>query len=128
MNLNQQIIKIGKYLYKHLDGAIRQKSSGNTYDVNFLVLYQLPRLMQVPGRQAEGYNDMHEMILNINLTTYANKIRMNVTEISPNEKTLGHIVIDDEDMLSDLASLRKYALNRIHRWLYKEYEAYEFLF
>ena len=96
LEASQIVNKLGKYLNRNIDGTYKFRIGGNQYDLYFMVLYQLPREMQVPGRQAEGYNDMHEMHLNLNITTYQNKIRVNIIEISPEERTIGFDVYPPE--------------------------------
>lgn len=123
----QMVNKLGKYLYKNIDGRLSYKTSSNTCDVVIMVLYQLPRLQQIPGKQKEGYNDMHEMHIDINLTTYANKIRVNLIEISPDEKTLGCLIWGPEQ-LQDLEKSKLKILSKVQKCLIKEYKDYDFIF
>lgn len=85
LQAGQIINQVGKYLYNHIDSALRYKKSGNTFDVWFVVYHQ-----------KIGTPDLLEMGINLNLTTYANKIRMNITEVSPMEKTLGQRIYEVE--------------------------------
>lgn len=85
MNANQQVNRLGKYLYKYLDSAFKYTTSSNTCDVYFLLLYQIP-----------GQLDVQEMNIDISITTYQNKIRVNVIEISPEERTIGYSCYDPE--------------------------------
>ena len=80
----QAVNIIGKYLFKHIDGAYSFKKGANTYDVYFTILYQLKE-----DYRTDKDHDMHEMNINISITTYSDKLRMNIIEISPREKTLG---------------------------------------
>lgn len=118
--------RIGKYLYKNLDGAIRFNTSSNTFDVYTLVLYQLPRLQQIPGK-GEKYNGMHEMVLNLSITTYQNKIRVNIIEVSPNAKTIGFDVYDPE-IVANLEQAKALILHKVRRRIQREYKEYNFLF
>lgn len=126
LQAGQQVNRVGKYLYKHIDGAFKIEYSVNTCDVYMLVLYQIPRLNRIPGRGPE-YNGMHEMTLNLNITTYQNKLRVNMIEVSPNEKTLGHKVYAPEKLMN-LQEAQHFILNDVIKYLQKEYAEYDFLF
>lgn len=117
--------KIGKYLYKNLDGAFKFTTTSNMCDVWVTLLYQLPYLQQVPGRGKE-YNDVHEMVLDINITTYQNKIRVNVLEVTPENKTLGHDVFPPENLVN-LSSAKKQIFERVMYRVCRAYKDYNFL-
>ena len=70
---------------------------------------------------------MHEMHINISLTTYQNKIRVNVTEISPEEWTFGYILIPPEK-LKNLDDSRKLIYDKVIQKLKKHDEDYNFLY
>lgn len=121
----QQVNKIGQYLYKHIDGAFDMKKSGNMCDVYFMILYQIPKLQRRFGHPED--REMHEMHINLNITTYQNKIRVNVIEISPEEKTLGCYVFSPE-VMDDLENAKKLILDKVVKRVSKVYEDYDFLF
>lgn len=123
---NLQINKVGKYLYENIDGAFKYKTSSNTCDVYFTLLYQLPYWDRIPGKGSD-YNDVHEMTININMTTYQNKIRVNIIEVTPEERTLGSFVLKPEQ-LEDLSITKKLILDRIRNRVEKVYEDYDFLY
>jgi len=123
---NQIIPKVAKYLYKSIDSAYDLKTSVNTADVFISVLYQLPVYIGVSKTRSYD-SDVNEMKLNINLTTYAKKIRMNIIEISPEEKTLGFDTFNPED-LEDVVEARKKIMNKIKKRISKEFADYEFIF
>lgn len=127
ISTNQLVNKVGQYLYKNIDGSIKAVRSSNTYDIYTLVYYQLDRLDQVPGRENEGYNDMHEMMLNISLTTFQNKIRVNIHEVSPDEYTFGYFTVPPEK-LEDLQDAKKLIYAKVCKLISKHYEDYNFLF
>lgn len=81
LQAGQQVNRIGKYLYKHIDGAYNMVKSPNMVDIYFIVLYQLKEDLRT-----EDDHDMHEMSINLNVTTYSNKVRINIIEVSPKEK------------------------------------------
>lgn len=124
---SQLVNKVGQYLYKNIDSAYKGVRSTNTYDVYFFVLYQIPFERRIPGKRKEGYNDMHEMHINISLTTYQNKIRTNVTEISPEEWTFGYILVPPEK-LKHLEDARTLIYNKVIEKLKKHYKDYDFIF
>lgn len=122
INLTQQVNRIGRYLYNHIDSAYRYKASSNTSDVYITVMYQLPVV-----RRPIGDQEVHEMHIIISVTTYADKIRVNLIEISPDEVTLGHMAIP-QDMVDNLDDLKKYILARIQKLLNKRYANYDFIY
>lgn len=124
----QLVNRVGKYLYKHLDGAFKFKISGNTYDVWMTVLYQIPpRLVKIYKLDNPKYLDVNEMTLNLNITTYQNKIRVNVIEVTPEEKTIGFDVFPPEK-LQDLRQAYELIYNKVVKRVSKEFEDFEFLF
>ena len=122
----QIVNRVGAYLYKHLDGAFKYNKSGNTFDIYTTVLYQIPYLQRIPGRGRE-YNDVHEMTLLITLTTYSNKVRVNVIEETPERKTLGFDVYD-ADKLQNTEAAAKLIYDRVQRRIIREFKDYDFLF
>ena len=127
ISTNKLVNIVGQYLYRHIDGAYKSVKSSNTYDVYMKVYYQLPRGQQVPGRESEGYNDMHEMTINISLTTYQNKIRVNIHEVTPEEWTFGYILVTPEK-LQDVQNSKKLIYDKVCSKIAKHYDGYNFLF
>jgi len=126
LQAGQQVNRVGKYLYKNLDGAFKIEFSPNTCDVYVTLLYQIPYLERIPGKGKE-YNDVHEMTLNLNITTYQNKVRVNVLETDENERTLGHNVYEP-DRLKNLEEARALIFNNVVKKVSKAYEEYDFIF
>jgi len=127
VSTNQLVNKVGQYIYKNLDGSVKSVRSSNTYDIYTNVYYQLDRLDQVPGRQSEGYNDMHEMLINISLTTYQNKIRVNIHEVTPEEYTFGYFVVPPEK-LNDVKYAKDLIYSKVCKLIAKHYDDYNFIF
>lgn len=123
---NQKVKQIGKYLYNHIDGAFKYRSSSNVYDVYLTLLYQIPYWDRIPGKGSE-YNDVHEMTININLTTYQNKIRVNTIEMTPNQKTLGYDLFSPEK-LQNMEEAIHLIYNKVKKRISKAYSDYDFLF
>ena len=126
MATNQKVKQIGKYIYNHIDGAFKYKSSSNMYDIYLTLLYQIPYWNRIPGKGSE-YNDLHEMTIDINLTTYQNKIRVNTIEMTPNQRTLGYDIISPEK-LQDTEEAMHLIYNKVKKRISRAYSEYDFLF
>lgn len=109
--------KVGKYLYSHLDGAYKFTKDRNTFDVYVTLRYELKE--EFGGTP----NDVQEMTVNISITTYQNKIRVDTIEMTPDERTLGFDLFKVEDMLDmELAmSIIKWKVGNRIRKAYKNY-------
>lgn len=127
VSTNQLVNQVGQYLYKHIDSAYKAVRSSNTYDVYMFVYYQLPRLQQIPGKEKEGYNDVHQMNINISLTTYQNKIRVNIHELTPNQWTFGYILVPPEN-LKTVEDSRQLIYEKVIQKIKNHYKDYLFLF
>lgn len=127
ISTNQLVNQVGQYLYKHIDSAYKAVRSSNTYDIYMFVYYQLPRLQQIPGKEKEGYNDVHQMNINISLTTYQNKIRVNIHELTPNQWTFGYILVPPEN-LKTVEDSRQLIYEKVIQKIKNHYKDYLFLF
>lgn len=116
-----QVNRVGKYLYKHLDGAYKYERSSNMYDVYVTLLYQLK------PECGGAVNDVQEMTIKINITTYQNKIRINTTEMTPIERTLGFDLMKPEDMM-DLQKAKEIIIWIVGNRIRKAYKDYIILF
>lgn len=134
---SQLLNSLGKYLFKTLSGATNFKKTSNTFDIYTIVLYQIPldvkKKYNLPNNET---TDVQEITLNLNITTYQNKLRFNIIEKSPDELTLGCKVIN-----LDLQKYRKLKSNQqlfeaiktelnkyIYQKLEKRYSDYDFLY
>ncbi len=118
---SQQVNRVGKYLYKHLDGAYDYKKSGNMFDVYVTLLYQLKP--ECGGK----VNDVHEMTININIATYQNKLRINTVEMTPEERTLGFDLMKLEELI-DLQQAYEIIIWKVGNRIRKAYKDYLILF
>lgn len=125
MQAGQQVNKIGQYLYRNIDGAFRIEKTTNTCDVYFILLYQLPSDSRRPDNLED--DEMHEMHIDLSITTYQNKIRVNVLEVTPEERTLGCYTFSPE-VMEDLENAKKLILDKVVKRLSKVYEDYDFVF
>ena len=118
---SQQVNMIGRYMYNWLDGAFKFKTTPNTFDVYITLLYREPYVENVSDPE------VHEMVLDLNITTYLNKIRVNVIELSPEERTLGFDIYEPESLynIEEGAAL---IFKKICKRISKAYKEYEFLF
>ena len=116
-NSGSIVNKVGKYLKQHIDGAFKIEFKPMECVVTMLMYYQMPD-------QPETFE---EMDFEISITSYQNKIRVNVTEVTELEKTICQIILSQEETY-DLPLLKKKILGRIKQKLEKEYEDYEFLY
>lgn len=111
---SKQVSRIGKYLYNHLDGAYKFKTGSNEYDVFLTIAYT----------DESGNED--ELSLDINLTTYQNKIRMNIIAMEPSERTIGFDVFKPEQV-QNLEKAYKKILDKVDKRLCKAFPGYEFV-
>lgn len=116
-----QVSRVGKFLYKHLDGAYKYEKSSNMYDVYVTLLYQLK-----PECGGE-VNNVQEMTININIATYQNKIRINTIEMTPMERTLGFDLMKPEEMI-DLKTAMEIIKWKVGNRIRKAYKDYLILF
>lgn len=117
-----QVKRVGKYLYKHLETSYDFNSGSNMYDVYFTLYYQKkhPKL-------GIAINGIQEIQININITTYQNKLRVNTIEVTPQARTLGFDLFTP-DKLNDLPSAMKLIMQKVVRRVEKAYEGFDILF
>lgn len=122
--LNKLINQIGRYLYNHIDGALSYKTSANHSTIEMMVLYQRKPEDRIGDAKED---DMHEMHLELDLTTYSDKIRLNIIRLDENEKTLGSYTIRIEQPV-DYAEVQNQVMSKVRKSLIKEYGMFEFIF
>lgn len=125
-NLSQVINRVGKYLYKNLDGAYKISKSSNTVDVWTTILYSIPYELRSKYDNNQISDDVQSMDVDINLTTYSNKIRVNVIVEDPYERTISFSTIDSK-YLEPGSDILEQILSRVKRILEKEFSDYDFL-
>ena len=111
----QLVNKFGKYLYRHIDGAYKIEFSVNTCDVYMFMYYQTTG------------EEMREMRFDLSITTYQNKIRINITEITSMENTIGQIIYKPEE-LQDAQRATERVLRDVRKKIEKAYADYEFVY
>lgn len=120
----QLVNKVGKYIYEHLDGAYKLVKTANTCDVYITILYSIPSdIVKRYGLEA----GVHEMTLNLSITHYQNKIRVNIYEMSPEECTIGFDLFPP-GKLQDLEVARDLIYSKVRKRIEKYYDGWEFIF
>ena len=115
MDAGQLVNKFGKYLYRNIDGADKIEFTPNTCDVYMFMYYQ-----------AAG-EEMNEMRFDLSITTYSNKIRINITEVTSMERTIGQIIYPAEDLLNPQKAAER-AYRDVIKKIEKAYADYEFVY
>lgn len=121
MELGQIVKKLGKWLSKNMINAFKYTSGANESSVYFKIYY-----VEYTDPSVDYYNEeLDEMIVEINITTYANKLRVNIIERTPEEFTVGHIVYPPEKLL-DWVKLREKVMDDILTKIQKRFTSYKF--
>ena len=90
IEMNKICNTVSKSIKKRFDGAYKYKKSSNICELWSTILYQIPK--EVSDRYDLDYDtrkDVKVMDVLIHFTSYSGKLRIEVTELSPNEKTIG---------------------------------------
>ena len=123
---SQLVNKIGKYLYRNIDGKERIKFTGNTCDIYLTVYYQIPAHLQDPNA-GQSVNDVQTMLVNINITTYQNKIRVNTITVTPEARTLGFdLYMPEECQVTSTICQKIYS--KVCTRIAKAFKEFDFLF
>lgn len=117
----QYVNTISNYLYRHIDTSYDQKHSANMSDVYFQVYYQMIN----PDDTLD--DNLQTMNIDLNITTYQDKIRVNVLEITPDEFTLGMKTFTYKPDI-DLNKLLQDTLAYVDKRLHKCYSDREFIY
>lgn len=124
----QLVNRIGKYFYKHLDSAFKMEKTANMCDVFFIVMYTMPaEIVKLYKMEDSPYADVRELTINMNITTYQNKIRVNLIEVTPEERTISFDVFPPEK-LQRMDQAYDLIWNRITKRIEKEFEDFDFIF
>lgn len=123
---SQQVNNLGKYLRKNIDTCYKYEKSSNMYDVYFTILYEIPLDIRKAYDLDSSYDDLNEMNLDLNLTTYSNKIRINILEVNNNFVPLGSKVFDPLKY-SSYADMRSDIFMYLEKTLIRKYDGYDFI-
>ena len=116
-NAGTLIKKVGKYLNQNIDGAYKIKFSAMECEVFMRMYYQIPG-------DADSFDEMKFII---SITSYQNKLRINFTENTDMEKTIGQLILKEEE-LSDLSAVKIKVMNALKKAINKEYADYDFIY
>ena len=128
VSLPKVVNSVGKYLYRKLEGSYSFKKTSNTAEVKSTILYQIPK--EVSDRynlDKDVRDEVKVMDVTIDVTTYADKIRVNVIEVTPEEKTIGFKTFKSsifQDMSTGLLNVYGFVTSSIE----KEFYGYTVLF
>ena len=83
-------------------------------------------LFEIP----ENRDSYGEVKFVISIVSYQNKLRINITELSEREKTVGQIILKDADLenMTDFEQIRFRIVKSINKYLEKEYPGYYLVF
>lgn len=118
--------QLGKYMYRHLDGAFKFEKNPNSFDVYTVVIYSIPSEIV---KLYKIYSETNEMTLDINITYYPsnNKIRVNILEVGPEEKTIGFDTFPIE-IFRDMNHGYEVVYKQIVKRITKAFADFDFLF
>lgn len=112
-NMGTWVNKVGKYLHQKLDGAYKIAFHPMECEVFIQMLFEI-----------EGFRETFgEMKFVISIVSYQNKLRINITEISEREKTVGQLILKEEE-INNLEHVRAKVIKSINKFLHKEYPDY----
>lgn len=119
---------VGKFLNNRLDGSYSFKRTSNSSEVKSTILYQIPidvsKKYNLSKSEREQVNVMDVLV---STTTYSNKVRVEVVELSPEEKTIGFRTFAKEKF-KDVHSGCQEVLAFVAKSVRKEFEGYDVLF
>ena len=121
----QLVNRIGKYMYKHIDGSFKYELKPLMYDFWFTMLYEIPKPTN-PGHKRID-DSVFEITIHLSITTYQKKIRVNVIEETPNQRTLGHDVFKPEQVV-DPEIAKQRIMERVHQRIAKAYRDYDYVY
>lgn len=126
-----QVKRLGKYLKDNLTGVFKVTEPPNEYIIYTTILYQIkPEVRKALKRYQKEFQgkeeDIYEMNIYLNLTTYKQFIRINVIELDENEQTLGYMRLSQQDLMS-LPYCKTKIMEFVKKVIEKKYEDYEVL-
>jgi hypothetical protein len=126
-----QVKRLGKYLKDNLTGVFKVTEPPNEYIIYTTILYQIdPEVRKALKKYQKEFQgkeeDIYEMNIYLNLTTYKQFIRINVIELDENEQTLGYMRLSQEDLMS-LPYCKTKIMEYVKKVIEKKYEDYEVL-
>ena len=129
--LPTQVKRLGKYLKDHLEGVYKVKEPPNEYIVYTTIMYMIkPEVRQAMKQyptELKGIEDeVYEMNIYLNITTYGQYIRVNVIKLDEYEQTLGFLRLEPKELIS-LPYCKDKIVRYVKKVIEKHYENYEVL-
>lgn len=124
-----QVKILGDYLRKNLTGVYDVKQPPNEYIIYTTILYQIPESLRKElkqyNKEFEGKEeDIYEVNVYFNITTYGQYIRVNIILLDEYEVTLGYRRFEPSELISLPAckdKLMDYTYKQIGNY-FKKYE------
>ena len=129
--LPTQVKRLGKYLKDHLEGVYKVKEPPNEYIVYTTIMYMIKpevrKAMKQYPTELKGIEDeVYEMNIYLNITTYSQYIRVNVIKLDEYEQTLGYMRLEPKELIS-LPYCKDKIVRYVKKVIEKHYENYEVL-
>lgn len=129
--LPSQVKRLGKYLKDNLSGVYKVVEPPNEYVIYSTILYQIdPEVRKAMKRykdELQGIEEnVYEMNIYYNITTYGKYIRVDVIQLDEYEITLGFLRLEPKDLIS-LPYCKQKIVNYCKKRIEKKYEGYEVL-
>ena len=131
--LPSQVKRLGKYLKDNLTGVYKVKEPPNEYVIYTTILYQIDpevrKMLKKYQKEFQGKEeDIYEMNIYLNITTYGQYIRVNVIQLDQYEQTLGYLRLEPKELIS-LPYCKDKIVKYVKRVIEKKYkdDGYEVL-
>lgn len=129
--LPSQVKRLGKFLKDNLTGVYKVQEPPNEYIIYTTILYQVdPKLRKAMKRYEKEFHgieeDIYEMNIYFNVTTYSKYIRVNIIQLDDYEITLGYLRFEPKDLIS-LPYCKQKLLAYTKKVIEKKYAGYEVL-
>lgn len=129
--LPSQVKRLGKFLKDNLTGVYKVQEPPNEYIIYTTILYQVdPELRKAMKRYEKEFHgveeDIYEMNIYFNITTYSKYIRVNIIQLDEYEITLGYLRFEPKDLIS-LPYCKQKLLAYTKKVIEKKYDGYEVL-
>lgn len=131
--LPSQVKRLGKYLKDNLTGVYKVQEPPNEYIIYTTILYQIDpevrKMLKKYQKEFQGKEeDIYEMNIYLNITTYGQYIRVNVIQLDEYEITLGYLRLEPKELIS-LPYCKDKILNYTKRVIERKYkdDGYEVL-
>jgi uncharacterized protein with NRDE domain len=131
MALPSKVRELGKHLANNLEGVYKVKEPQNQYEVYTTILYMIKpetrKAMKEYPEELKGIeDDIYEMNIYLNITTYGQYIRVNVIVDDDNKETLGYLRLEPEE-LTNKQHCQDKIVNYVKKRIESKFTNYEVL-